>query len=351
MVLLLLYLKSMNKPTHEQFIRLFPDFSDSLHSITQLEGDASTRRYYLIQTITHPLVLMEMEPFFDPPPFITIATYLSEMNIPVPRIIGWNGEKGYILLEYLGNTSLFNWVQNTNETEIINQYRVILDQLSTLQQSYLDHPISCPVSHLVFNADRWLYELYFMHIHLIQHLLNYPIKSSEEQQWFDFYHTLALSCEGKSKTFVHRDFHSKNIMLHNNIPYWIDFQDARLGNPLYDLASLLYDSYVTLPQNIQTKLATQFFDSLQSKDSEEAYFSMLHTTALQRNLKACGTFAYMAVVRNNPLYLHYLKPTFSHIRTHLIHLDSWSFVLNGINNLEALLLEQFPETCVEKKSQ
>jgi aminoglycoside/choline kinase family phosphotransferase len=110
-------------------------------------------------------------------------------------------------------------------------------------------------------------------------------------------------------------------MLHQRQLYLIDFQDARLGPCQYDLASLLYDSYVVLPADVRQELLTYYLEQKTIRDGHaldrEAFLQVFDYACLQRNLKALGTFAFQTVVKNTPRYMAAIPSTLGYIRSHL----------------------------------
>ena len=117
----------------------------------------------------------------------------------------------------------------------------------------------------------------------------------------------------------HRDYHSRNLMLHDERLYIIDFQDARMGPDTYDLASLLRDSYVDLPEQTVNELIAYFLALKGTTDpSQETVFrERFDLMALQRNLKALGTFGYQTTARRNPVYIQYIPRTLRYVRDNL----------------------------------
>jgi len=115
----------------------------------------------------------------------------------------------------------------------------------------------------------------------------------------------------------HRDYHSRNLMLHEGRLHWIDFQDARMGPAAYDLASLLRDAYVDVPSELRDEMAEEFRQKAVPGEPREVFRRRFDLTSVQRNLKALGTFGYMATVRSNPVYLPYIPRTLAHARRNL----------------------------------
>jgi aminoglycoside/choline kinase family phosphotransferase len=118
----------------------------------------------------------------------------------------------------------------------------------------------------------------------------------------------------------HRDYHSRNLMLHQATLYMIDFQDARMGPDTYDLASLLRDSYVDLTA-AQVDELIAFFLALKGEAGAEGaaeFRRRFDLMALQRNLKALGTFGYQTSTRGNTVYIQYIPRTIRHVQMNLL---------------------------------
>ena len=117
----------------------------------------------------------------------------------------------------------------------------------------------------------------------------------------------------------HRDYHSRNLMLHDDRLYIIDFQDARMGPDTYDLVSLLRDSYVDLPEQTVNELIAYFLALKGTTDpmQETVFRERFDLMALQRNLKALGTFGYQTTARRNPVYIQYIPRTLRYVRDNL----------------------------------
>jgi aminoglycoside/choline kinase family phosphotransferase len=131
------------------------------------------------------------------------------------------------------------------------------------------------------------------------------------------FHALAAEIASWPRALCHRDFHSRNLMLHSRRLFWIDFQDARMGPVTYDLASVLRDAYVDVPEELVATLAEEFRQKAVPGESREVFGRRFELMCVQRNLKALGTFGYMATVRGNRVYLPYIPRTLAHARRNL----------------------------------
>jgi aminoglycoside/choline kinase family phosphotransferase len=106
-------------------------------------------------------------------------------------------------------------------------------------------------------------------------------------------------------------------MYHHELLYIIDFQDARMGPDTYDLVSLLRDSYVDLAEQTVGELMAYFLALKGEADQEAAFSARFDLMALQRNLKALGTFVYQTTARRNPVYIQYIPRTLRYVRDNL----------------------------------
>jgi N-acetylmuramate 1-kinase len=124
------------------------------------------------------------------------------------------------------------------------------------------------------------------------------------------------------RVLCHRDYHSRNLMLHDESLYIIDFQDARMGPDTYDLVSLLRDSYVDLTPSQVDELIAYFLaltrgPAHQSADDGAVFRERFDLMALQRNLKALGTFGFQTTTRSNGVYIQYMPRTLSYVKATL----------------------------------
>jgi aminoglycoside/choline kinase family phosphotransferase len=125
------------------------------------------------------------------------------------------------------------------------------------------------------------------------------------------------------RVLCHRDYHSRNLMLHGEQLFIIDFQDARMGPDTYDLASLLRDSYVDLPEQTVEDLIAYFLALKGQTGEADEFRHRFNTMALQRNLKALGTFGYQTTARRNPVYIQYIPRTLRYVRNNLDNLPQF----------------------------
>ena len=132
------------------------------------------------------------------------------------------------------------------------------------------------------------------------------------------YGLIAEELASEPQVLCHRDYHSRNLMYHQGRLHIIDFQDARMGPDTYDLASLLRDSYVDFSDAQVDALVRWFLQQRQASEAEDHDFRRrFDLMALQRNLKALGTFGFQAASRGNPVYIQYIPRTLNYARANL----------------------------------
>src|SRR5262249_52951938 len=151
------------------------------------------------------------------------------------------------------------------------------------------------------------------------------LSDADRQDLMVEWSSIAHELSSEPRVLCHRDYHSRNLMWHDGRLHLIDFQDARLGPDTYDLVSLLRDSYVDLT-DLEVDDLIAYFLALKKLESSQAleFRRRFDLMALQRNLKALGTFGYQTTTRGNPVYIQYIPRTLRYVRTNLQKYDRFS---------------------------
>src|SRR5205823_14707698 len=167
-----------------------------------------------------------------------------------------------------------------------------------------------------FDIEKLTWELEFFVKHFIEGYRGIALTAADRDALKEEWSSIVNELASEPRVLCHRDYHSRNLMLHDGSLYTIDFQDARLGPDTYDLASLLRDSYVDINEpQLDTLIA--YFLALNGTADEPEFRRRFDLMALQRNLKALGTFGYQTAVRRNPVYIQYIPRTLNYVRTNL----------------------------------
>ncbi|MBY0386427.1 phosphotransferase [bacterium] len=333
----------------DEFIR--GQLSIDGYSLVPLAGDASTRRYYRLVKGSQSWVLMEWEPFENPErfPFLSIQKHLAAAGIGVPEIIGFDEKKGLFLLEDLGDLTLERrfW-EFLKQDNVLPFYQVTLDLLIQFHRQSLDpkQKSKCTAYGVQFDVEKLSWELNYTFKNLFTQLCPHQLNSNELELLNKEFLTLAQTLAQAPQVLCHRDFHSRNIMIKGDRIYFIDFQDARLGPPQYDLVSLVHDSYVQLSAaNIQSLIdyyLKHFPEALTLFKSEKEFMHYFYLQMLQRCFKACGTFAAIFNQRNDSRYLKYLPHTLLKVKESLTHLSDYKMIKKLVDQLQLPQIEKWP---------
>ncbi len=283
--------------------------------VERLSGDVSTRKYFRIHFKNKTAVFVRSQPH-SVKNFVEIAQYLKKFKIPTPKIVNFSDEDGFNLIEDGGDTLLESVIAKSPKN-LLPLYKKIMTSLVTLQTEATKSKAFCSAKKVAFTQEKFFEELLFMEENLFKSYLHQSYDSSTLHKEFE---KLATILANLAYCFTHRDFHSRNILITNKKPMFLDFQDARLGPFQYDVTSFLRDSYVLLPDSIQTKLLNYYFECHKKKHSKlnkEEFIKYYDYVTLQRSLKASGTFASVWVKKKNDFYLKYLPHTFVHVKSAL----------------------------------
>jgi len=170
---------------------------------------------------------------------------------------------------------------------------------------------------MAFDVAKLSWELGFFVEHFLVGHRRIRLGPSERVELESSFASLCEEIASWPRVLCHRDYHSRNLMWHRDRLHWIDFQDARLGPAHYDLASLLRDSYVDLEEDMVEDLLEEFRREAVPDESPTEFVRRFDLISVQRNLKALGTFGFMATVRGALLYLDFVPRTLERVRRNL----------------------------------
>ncbi|HWS15039.1 MAG TPA: phosphotransferase [Candidatus Methylomirabilis sp.] len=302
--------------------------------VSELAGDASTRRYYRVRTgpgAPLPSIVVMRYPDEVPPeaelPFLNVHRYLTAAGVPVPVVYRSDPGANLLFLEDAGDTMLEDAFRDRGSGGCLPLYEQCVEILVRIQSggtSALDGK-SIP-SRLSFDVPKFTEEIGFFFEHAVREYGGIRLSDREERAIGDLFLPFLERLSALPRVLSHRDYHSRNVMVldpakapgDRNLRV-LDFQDARMGNVFYDLASLLRDSYVTLPEDAVDHLRYAWRHAataeLRSAAGDPGAFAWrFDLAALQRNVKAIGTFGNQAHNRGKRMYLRFIPPTVAHLR-------------------------------------
>ncbi len=286
-----------------------------------LTGDASDRQYFRVITPGASSVVLSLyaKPFdYQTLPFVNVARLLAAMPVPIPEIYGHADDLGVLVLEDLGDVTLQAHVGAAPPLDHARLYREAVAHAATIQRrgAELASPGYLPYG-VAFDVEKLTWEMEFFLKHFVAGYRGVTIAGPALEAIRREFAAMIGELATEPRVLCHRDYHSRNLMLHQDRLYLIDFQDARMGPDTYDLVSLLRDSYVDLADGTVDELLAYFLALKGLSGGEAAFRARFETMALQRNLKALGTFGYQTAVRNNPVYIQYIPRTLRHVRDNL----------------------------------
>ncbi|MBK8814113.1 MAG: phosphotransferase [Methylococcaceae bacterium] len=286
--------------------------NDLLLTVNRCEpasSDASFRRYFRISLPDEQLIVMDAPPEKENlPAFIKADEMLARSGVRVPAIHHKNLEDGFLLLEDFGSESFLDKLTADNAADL---YGGAFDELLKLQTNTSIQNIDLPrYDEALLRRELGIFEEWF-----IRQSMDIDLP---ESIWNGVCDLLVKSALEQPLVCVHRDFHSRNLMvLENNAPGVIDFQDAVIGPVTYDLVSLLRDCYIAWPQDRINGWVADYWQKLHSNGLIGCELTVFNRwfdlMGLQRHLKAIGIFSRLNLRDGKTGYLKDIPRTLNYV--------------------------------------
>lgn len=278
--------------------------------IESVAGDASFRRYFRLNCSNKTLILMDAPPPAENVrPFIDVADRLQAANLHVPDILHADENNGFLLLEDLGDEMYRDLVTQDNSQQ---WFTGLFDVLTTMA-------IDTNCDGLpVYDRGKLQFELDLLPGWYLKHHRSNMPTARFNQVWPDFCAQLLASAFEQPQSFVHRDFHSSNLLrAPDGSVGIIDFQDAVFGPLSYDFISLIWDRYITWPRSDIEQWMEQMRNLLQLDISAQKWQRYCDLMGLQRNIKVVGIFARLHYRDGKKGYLDMIPRFYSYLLTTL----------------------------------
>jgi len=289
--------------------------------VVPLAGDASSRRYLRVRQSDGASLVLAVypEPFeFDRQPFVLTTALFTTMGVRVPAIVGHADDLGILELEDLGDVSLQAFVATGDEAGRRAFYEDAVGLIERVQRRGLElEDPRWPAYRLVFDVEKLTWELDFFAQHFLEAYRGATRTPARRAALREEFVRLAEELASEPRVLCHRDFHSRNLMVHDGQLVVIDHQDARLGPDTYDLVSLLRDAYVAVSEPEVEALIGRFLRLQPAAVEPDEFRRRFDVMAVQRTLKALGTFGFQAAALGNPVYTAYMARTLSLVRLSL----------------------------------
>ena len=281
------------------------------HSIQIASADASFRKYYRLTDDNKTVLLMDSSLEKESlAPFLDVTKKLLHVDVNAPQILEKNLEDGFLIIKDFGNTHYLNVLNDENFKTL---YSKAINTILTMQKAD--------------TSELPLYDKAFLHVEMdlmkdwyLEKKLNITLSESEKElieRTLDAISDVVL--QQPQDVFVHRDFHSRNIMItpQNEIGV-IDYQDAMSGAITYDLVSLLKDCYIEYEREEIEKLVLEFRDKTNLHVDDKIFIKWFDFMGLQRHIKVLGIFSRLHLrdkkegyLKDIPLTLKYVVDTAS----------------------------------------
>jgi len=295
--------------------RHMTDWLDNLgyrdYTLSIASEDASFRSYYRVKSGSDSWILMDAPPEKEScERFIVVANKLRKVNLSAPEIIEQDTVQGFLLLTDFGSTAYLSVLDIKTERPLYT------DALAALLKMQTD--IECD-DLPDYDAHLLAQEMDLFRDCFLKGLLGIRLDQAQEQQWADIKKKLVQNALEQPQVFVHRDYHSRNLMkIDQRNPGILDFQDAVKGPITYDLVSLLRDCYIAWPPVRVERLALDFYELIKVNDLVDVkpakFLCWFNLMGIQRHLKAIGIFARLKLrdgkdgyLRDIPRILEYIE--------------------------------------------
>ncbi|HAV34855.1 MAG TPA: aminoglycoside phosphotransferase [Massilia sp.] len=282
-------------------------------------SDASFRRYFRLDVapalrakLGDTLIAMDAPPERENvPAFIHVQGLLQEAGVTVPAIVARDVERGFLLLSDLGTTT---YLQRLDPDNAAFMYSDAVDALIKFQLH--SQPGVLPEFDRAFVLREMnLFPEWFLGRHL-----GVTMNEAQQAQLDKVFETITNNVLAQQQVFMHRDFHSRNLMfLDQGNPGVLDFQDAVYGPVTYDLASLLRDAYIQWDEEIVLDWVVRYWQSakqvgLPVNPDIDAFYRDFEFMALQRHLKILGIFCRLNYRDGKPIYMGDLPTVMDYVR-------------------------------------
>ncbi|HXU36584.1 MAG TPA: phosphotransferase [Blastocatellia bacterium] len=310
-------------------------------SVTTLTGDASSRSYLRAAALTSSstvIAAVYREAFDeselaiarlaraevsnpsarvtfanDPCAHIEVTALFLKAGLPVPKVLAVSGADAMMLFEDVGDLRLQDWLSDgRSDSEVVEAYGRALEFVVRIQDATeLALGADSICSHLAFDEAKLRWELGFFFANYFNRYLRFRLDPATSNAVQADFKALCSELAARPRVLTHRDYHARNLMMHQGEMFIIDHQDARMGPVSYDLASLLSDPYTALPEEAIEELIARFVAIKSSSKLPlgrvDAFRTELDLMTVQRMLKAIGTYSSQAA-SGNSTYVEYITP-------------------------------------------
>lgn len=300
-----------------ELIKLFSSIGDTALKTEIIAGSGSNRQYFRLTGKKNSVIGVYGKDIEENRAFISLSNHFSKHSINVPQVLAVSEDFHYYITTDLGSTDLFSRINDQGSSEVLDLLVKTIKALPKIQfeaGADLNYGICYPQKEFDFHTVFWDLN-YFKY----EFLKPTGIEFDELQLETDFEHFATILLSHRTNTFMYRDFQSRNIMIKDNEPWFIDFQGGRKGPIYYDLASFVYQAKANFSDSLRSELIDAYIKSASKYTdiNRDDFLKTLSYFVLFRTLQTLGAYGFRGLVEH---------------KAHFI--QSIPF---GINNLKGLL--------------
>lgn len=286
-------------------------FASSDRSGMLISTGGSDRKYYRVERDDKTAVFMKCPG--DDPDFqrhIEFTHFFQKYHAPVPELIDVYFENKTALFEDVGDISLYSWLKCPRDRGHIEEiYSRAIDILVLIHTEATEHAAECILlQNRVFDYEHLRWETRYFMERFVETVGNTRVKNASDLN--DDFHRLAERVDSFPKTIIHRDFQSQNLMVaKGGIIRLLDFQGARIGPPAYDVASLLWDPYSSIPKDLRERLLAYYVRKItvtRLPFKADDFLESLLACRLQRHMQALGAYGFLSTVKGKKYFMKYV---------------------------------------------
>lgn len=299
----------MKDRIQQNLLHLFINWADEkAQQINPLPLSGSSRQYYRITSENTTAIGVYNNDSKENRAFLSFSRDFKKAGLPVPEIHAENNSENIYLVEDLGDTTLYSYLTknrtgNALTPKLIDIYKNVISYLPKFQFANSPKPdFSVCYPRVAFDRQSILWDLNYFKYYFLK-LADIPFDEQELENDFNSFIEFLLTSD--YEYFMYRDFQSRNIMLVNDQPYFIDYQGGRKGALQYDLASLLYDGKADLPNSVRDELLVYYIAELKNYiDFDETRFiEHFYGFVLIRIMQAMGAYGYRGFFQGKTHFL------------------------------------------------
>ena len=303
----------------------FPRLEEAAVKITPIEKGGSDRKFYRVRCSPEQTIILVKYNFDreENRHYVRIAEFLDEHKIRAPKIYFHDAAEGLIWIEDLGKADLWSYRE---ESWLVRRalYESALDEIVKL------HGLPEEAAHAieknlpaVFDAALYRWEQHYFFDNCLGRYFGVDEKKRSELTGLAALHQIAERLGNRPRLLVHRDFQSQNIIVRNAQAHLIDFQGMRPGLAEYDLASLLFDPYVTFSLSEREELLTAYEEKREAAlvPVSPRFREIFRLCGIQRLMQAIGFYGFAAKVKGNESFVPYIPAAMNSLRSLVGEID------------------------------